>query len=264
MNLTVLGSGCSWNTAQRASAGYWLETMGGSVILDISAAVPLRVAQENLDWANLAAIWVSHFHLDHCAGLPPFLFGTKYAPETQQRSKPLKIFGPAGLNDLLKAFDLADNYGLFRQPFPVEIIEVAAGETFELLPNVSAKTFSTPHTNESLAIRLTDADRKSFVYTSDTGFDPALGDFAQAVDLFLVECSYCREKAYELHLNLTEVVELVRAANPHQTIIGHLYPEWDALPNISEFIESHQPSGSIIAAADGLKYSVKNLKRQKK
>ncbi len=258
MELTVLGSGCSWNTASRASAGYWLETMGGALVLDISAAVPLRTAEENLDWANLDAIWVSHFHLDHCAGLAPFLFGTKYAPETQNRTKPLKIFGGAGLNDLLNAFDLAGDYGLLKQPFSVEIIEVAPGEEFEILPNVVAITLSTPHTIESMAIRLTEANKKTFVYTSDTGFDTRLADFSRNADLFLVECSYCREKAYELHLNLAEVVELVHLANPRETMIGHLYPEWDALPGIQEFIESHEPSCSIIAAADGLKHSIKN------
>ena len=256
MDLTVLGSGCSWNTARRASAGYWLETTGGSLILDISASVPLRLAEANLDWANLDAIWVSHFHLDHCGGLAPFLFGTKYAPETQKRTQPLKIFGAAGVNNLLQTFDQAGDYNLFQQPFPVEIVEVAPGQEFELLPNVAATTFSTTHTTESLAIRLTDANGKSFVYTSDTGFDSALGDFARHTDLFLVECSYCREKAYELHLNLAEVVELVRLAEPRQTIIGHLYPEWDALANIAEFIESAEPSHPITAAFDGLKCSV--------
>jgi ribonuclease BN (tRNA processing enzyme) len=256
MNLTVLGSGCSWNTAHRASAGYWLETIGGSLVLDISAAVPFRAAQENLDWANLDAIWVSHFHLDHCGGLWPFLFGTKYTPETQNRTKSLKIFGGAGLNDLLKALDLAGDYGLMKQPFPVEIIEVTPGQEFDLLPNVAAKTFSTPHTLESMAIRLTDSAGKSFVYTSDTGFDVSLGEFAYNADLFLVECSYCLEKAYELHLNLAEVVELVRLANPRETMIGHLYPEWDILPSIPEFIESYCPVSRIIAAADGLKHSI--------
>ncbi|MEP6923151.1 MAG: ribonuclease Z [Pyrinomonadaceae bacterium] len=257
MELTVLGSGCSWNTARRASAGYWLETMGGSLILDISAAVPLRAAQEHLDWANLDAIWVSHFHLDHCGGLAPFLFGTKYAPDTQNRTKPLKIYGGAGLNDLLKTFDAAGDYNLLQQPFPVEIIEVAPETEFEMLPNVTARTFSTPHTEESMAIRLTEVSGKSFVYTSDTGFDPKLGDFACNADLFVVECSYCREKAVDIHLNLAEVVEITRLADPRETMIGHLYPEWDVL-DIPEFIESHNPSCPIIAASDGLKHSIKN------
>lgn len=110
-----------------------------------------------------------------------------------------------------------------------------------------------------MAIRLTGADGESFVYTSDTGFDPKLGEFARNTDLFLVECSYCREKAVETHLNLLEVIELIRLANPRETMIGHLYPEWDALPNISEFIKSHRPPGSpIIVAEDGLKHLIGN------
>lgn len=255
MDLTVLGSGCSWNTARRASAGYWLETSSGSIVLDISAAVPYRAAQENLDWANLDAIWVSHFHLDHCGGLAPFLFGTKYAPPTQNRSKTLKIFGGAGLNNLIKTFDSAYDYGLLRQPYPVEIIEVAPEAEFEILPNLAARTFSTPHTEESLAIRLTDSNGKSFVYTSDTGMDEKLGDFARHVDLFVVECSYCCEKAVKSHLNLAEVVRLANRAEPRVTMIGHLYPEWDAV-DIPEFIAEHKPNCPFVAAADGLRYTI--------
>lgn len=258
MNLTVLGSGCSWSTARRASAGFWLETIAGSIVLDVSAAIPLRAAQENLDLANLDAIWISHFHLDHCGGLAPLLFGTKYQPETQNRRKPLKIYGARGLNDLLKTFDAAGDYNLLKQPFPVEVIELAPNAEFEILPNIAAKTFSTGHTTESLAIRLTEQKSgKSFVYTSDTGFDPKLGEFARDADLLLIECSYCREKAFLQHLNLAEVLEIVRLANPRAAMIGHLYPEWDALPNISAFLKSQgEPSCPLIAAADGLKYSI--------
>lgn len=257
MDLTVLGSGCSWNTSQRASAGYWLETSKGSIVLDFSAAVPLRLAQENLDWANLDAIWISHFHLDHCAGLAPFLFGTKYAPETQHRTKPLKIFGGAGLRNLLNAFDQAGDYDFMKQPFPIEIVEIEPGAEFEILPEVAATTFSTVHTDESMAIKLTDTNGISLVYTSDTGFDAKLSDFARETNLLLIECSYCCEKAYHLHLNLAEVVELARSANPGEIMIGHLYPEWNALPDIAEFIASYKPSCPITAAADGLKHSVK-------
>lgn len=79
------------------------------------------MAQENCDWANLDAIWISHFHLDHCGGLAPFLFGTKYAAETQERTKPMRVYGPKGLTALISAFDAAYDYGLLNQPFPIEI-----------------------------------------------------------------------------------------------------------------------------------------------
>ena len=75
------------------------------------------MAQEKLDWVNLDAIWISHFHLDHCGGLAPLLFGTKHAPDTQSRTKPLRIFGAKGLRELLEAFNNANNYDLLISRF---------------------------------------------------------------------------------------------------------------------------------------------------
>src|SRR5918911_4492303 len=108
MLLVVLGSGTSVPHPQRTSTAHWLECGGGSLLLDPSASAVHRMAQENLDWVNLDAIWVSHFHLDHVGGLAPFLFGTKYAPQTQGRQKPLTVFGPPGLAELFRAFDEAN------------------------------------------------------------------------------------------------------------------------------------------------------------
>src|SRR5919199_2601888 len=117
MQLVVLGSGTSVPPPARASAAHWLQTAGGSLLLDCSAAAIHRMGQEGLDWASLDAIWISHFHLDHVGGLAPFLFGTKYAPQTQGRRKPLAIYGPRGLEKLFQAFDRANDYGLTKQPF---------------------------------------------------------------------------------------------------------------------------------------------------
>src|SRR5215216_139330 len=125
MNLVVLGSGTSVPHPQRASSAHWLETSRGTILLDASAAAVHRMAQERLDWVNLDAVWISHFHLDHVGGLAPFLFGTKYAPQTQGRRKPLTVYGPRGLEKLFRAFDAANDYGLARQPFPLELREVA-------------------------------------------------------------------------------------------------------------------------------------------
>ena len=127
------------------------------------------MAQEGCDWVNLDAVWISHFHLDHCGGLAPFLFGTKHAPETQGRTKPMHIFGPAGLRNLIETFDSAYDYGLFNQPFPLEIVEVGAGKKFEVA-GLSASVFSTPHSEESLSFRFDAVVGLSLVYTYDTGY----------------------------------------------------------------------------------------------
>lgn len=212
------------------------------------------MAQEKLDWANLDAIWISHFHLDHIGGVAPFLFGTKYAFETQNRTKPLKIFGAAGLRKVLESFSNANDYDLFRQPFPLEIIEVEPLEKFEILKDVEAVAASTPHTPESLAIHLREGD-KTLVYTGDSGFTMVLGDFARGVDLFLCECSFVEKSPVKTHLTLPEVMHLARYAKPKKIVLTHLYAEWDDV-NLTEEAKKFQPPGEVIEARDGLKLEI--------
>src|SRR5262252_963537 len=128
MKLVVLGSGTSVPHPQRAAAAFWLETANGSILLDCSADAPHRMAEEKLPWMDLDAIWISHVHLDHCAGLAPFLFGLKWAPGMDRR-KPLQIFGCQGIARLLKAIDESHDYGLLDLPFPVEFREFPATES---------------------------------------------------------------------------------------------------------------------------------------
>ena len=105
MDLVVLGSGTAVPHPLRTSSGYWLQTANGKILLDLSASAFHRMAEENLEWWDIDSIWISHFHLDHCAGIAPFLFATRGAPSTKDRTKPLKFFGAPGLRCLIEHFD---------------------------------------------------------------------------------------------------------------------------------------------------------------
>lgn len=255
MKLVVLGSGTAIPHAKRSSSGYWLETSGGSILLDCSASAPNRMAQEGLDWPQLDAIWISHFHLDHCGGLGPFLAGTKHAEETRHRTKPLRIFGPTGIKDLIDRSSSVNNYRLLEQPFPVEIVEIEALEKFEIVPGVEAVAMSTPHTDESHAIHIRDVDDTTLVYSADTGFSEVVGAFANAVDLFILECSFVKNKPIEKHLELAEAMFLIRKAHPKQAMLTHFYPEWDAVGFEKQVAEFH-PFCDVIEANDGLKIDI--------
>ena len=251
MKLVVLGSGCSVPHALRAASGYWLETDSGRLLLDISADVPHRMAREELDWTRLDAIWLSHFHLDHIGGLAPFLFGTRSDPQMQDRITPLHICGPVGFVKILEAIDQSNNYRLLQQPFPVELHEVAPGQVFEFLPGLEGKVFSTPHTAESLALRLTDKSGTSIVYTSDTGFSDTVSDFARSATLLILECSFYLDKAIQSHLELADAMEIANQANPDMLVLSHFFAEWDGIDIAGRAKELW--SGETLAAFDGLR-----------
>lgn len=251
MILTVLGSGTSIPHPKRSSSSYWLEAAGGSVLLDCSASAMLRMTQEKLDWTNLDAIWISHFHLDHCSGLAPFLAGTKHAKQMKTRIKPLRIFGASGLKRLVESFDAVNNYKLLEQPFPLEIVEIEPLDKFEIVPGLDAVAMSTPHTEESHALHLRDANGKTLVYTADTGFTESLTTFARKVDLLLIEASFPKDKPGEKHMELAEAMFIVRKAEPKRAVLTHLYPEWDDV-DFEKEVGKFQPMCEVIQAFDGL------------
>jgi ribonuclease BN (tRNA processing enzyme) len=251
MKLIVLGSGTAIPHPKRSSPGFWLETAFGTLLLDFGPSVIYRMAQEELDWPNLDAIWISHFHLDHVGGLAPFLFGIRNAPEMRDRKKPLMVFGPKNLQKLIENFNAANNYKLFQQRFPLEFIEAEPLEQFEILPGIEAVALSTPHTDESLSIHIREGD-KTFAYTSDTGFTETIAAFAGDVDLLVIESSFVKDKPVQKHLELAEVMHLIRKAAPKKALLTHLYSDWDDI-DFQKEVREFSARCEVIEAQDGLK-----------
>ena len=159
-----------------------------------------------------------------------------------------------GTLKLLRRFDEAGDYKIFEQPFPLEVRELAPRAEFEPFAGLRGETFSTPHTSESLALRLADAAGASLVYTSDTGYAGALAEFARGADLFLMECSFFRSKPVETHLELADAMRLARLARPRRVMLAHLYPEWDGIDLAAEAKKFWD--GETVEARDGLRLEI--------
>jgi ribonuclease BN (tRNA processing enzyme) len=124
-----------------------------------------------------------------------------------------------------------------------------------MLPGIQAETFSTPHTSESLALRLTDESLTTLVYTSDTGYTQALASFAEDADLFLLECSFPHSKPVETHLELKDAMLLAELSGARRVMLAHLYPEWDVIDLPAE-AKKLWP-GETLEATDGLRVEIK-------
>jgi ribonuclease BN (tRNA processing enzyme) len=148
-----------------------------------------------------------------------------------------------------------NNYRLFKQPFPVQIVEIEALERFEILTGATAVAISTPHTAESLAIRIESLEEKSLLYTSDTGFGKDVAAFARDTDLFILESSFVRNKKTEIHLELSEAMYLIGKAKPKRALLTHFYADWDEV-SFAEVIARFEPACEVIEAVDGARFEI--------
>jgi len=178
----------------------------------------------------------------------------KHAREMQHREKPLTIFGPVGLGGLIDRSNKVNNYRLLEQPFRVDLVEVEPLEPFEIVTGVEATALKTPHTSESLAIHIRDGEG-TLVFSSDTAPDETLVALANGVDLFILECTFVRNKPVEKHLELAEAMHLIRKSHAKRAMLTHFYPEWDDV-DFQKAVAEFSPPCEVIEAVDGLRLTL--------
>jgi ribonuclease BN (tRNA processing enzyme) len=252
MELTVLGSGTVAPTPERTAPAHWVEAGPVRLLLDCGAGVLHRASRFAVPWPDVTHVAVTHFHHDHWGELPMLLFALKWGIEPP-RSAPLTLVGPRGFRARLIL--LAAAYGDWvREPgFPLEIVEIAGGESRELAPGVTLEAWDTPHTEESLAYAVGTGEHR-LVYTGDTGPSPELAHWARGCDLLLAECSLPDDRALELHLTPTQAGALAREAGAHRLVLTHFYPVFGSIDPVA--VAAQEFHGEIHAAADGDRFSV--------
>jgi ribonuclease Z len=69
-------------------------------VIDAGRGATMRVAGTSLDYAKLRAVFLTHLHSDHTAGLPD-LFITSW--QFGRKTRPLELYGPRGTRKLSSA-----------------------------------------------------------------------------------------------------------------------------------------------------------------
>lgn len=223
------------------------------MLLDCGAGTLPALPRYGLDWPAVTHVFLSHFHLDHIAELPALLFALKHSPEVEQRASPLRVMGPAGTVDLLRAWEVALGYDLLTLRFPVEVEEMHPGREVRLADGHSMRVHPTLHTKESLAVRLQERGA-SVCYTGDATYSDELAAFSRKADLLIAECSFEKPRAELRHMSIPEVAKLARRAEVPRLMATHLYPELDRVDVRGEIARIF--SGSVIIAHDGLRLEI--------
>lgn len=101
MDLLFLGTSSGTPTKTRNVSGLALidENSSNWTLVDCGEGTQHQVLHSTLSLADLQAIFITHVHGDHCYGLP----GLIASAGMQARRQPLKIIGPAGIEDWMRA-----------------------------------------------------------------------------------------------------------------------------------------------------------------
>jgi ribonuclease BN (tRNA processing enzyme) len=251
---TVVGCGTVVPEADRSCSAYLLDTGAVRLLLDCGPGTVRSLARVGADWSGLTDIWISHFHTDHTGDLPGLMFALTYGLLPETRAMPLTIWGPAGTRAMLEGYAAATGPLMLEPGFPVEVREVEPGADLVLAPGLRLRTMSTPHTDESLALRL-DAGGFALTYSGDSGSAVDLGGFARGSDLFVCECSLPDDLVGDNHLSPSAVAGFAREAAPGVLLLTHVYPQFRAAADVAALVAAGY-AGRVEMATEGWRHDL--------
>ena len=124
MKLVFLGTSAAQPTENRGLSCICLEREGEVLMFDAGEAAQISYMKSGLGWNKKMKIFVTHLHGDHCVGI----LGLLQTMSMQNRTEPLEIFGPNGIEEFIAANIKVLNFGL---SFPILINTIKEEKIFE-------------------------------------------------------------------------------------------------------------------------------------
>jgi ribonuclease BN (tRNA processing enzyme) len=252
MKLTILGSGTCVPSGARNSSGYWVDAGAARVRLDCGAGTVHAMSRYGLPWETLTHQFVTHFHIDHAGELAALLFAFKYGRATR-RAEPLTLAGPKGLEFLLMGLVGQWRLKLLEQEFPLTIEELDPGGALDLGGGARLRVAKTPHTPESLAVRV-EANGRAIGYTGDTSPSDDLVTFFDGADALVCETSFVDDARGTAHMTADDVASLASRAGVAHLVATHCYFDPDAERLADRLARTF--AGRITVARDGMEIEV--------
>src|SRR6266536_1908607 len=150
MSVVFLGTAAAAPTAQRGTAAYLVRRGGDRILLDCGEGTQRQLLRSGVGLVDVEDVLITHCHADHVLGLPGML--KTFA--LRAREAPLRLWGPAGLSDLMAALRVV----IGRLPYRLELRELAPGATIDR-GGYRIDAFATDHHVASLGYAVVEAER---------------------------------------------------------------------------------------------------------
>jgi ribonuclease Z len=149
LSVAFLGTGGAVPSARRNTASVLVARGGERVLFDCGEGTQ-RQMQRSLGLVQVDEIFFTHFHADHFLGLP----GLLKTYDLTERERPLTIYGPRGLRDLLQS--MARVIG--RVGYRLDLIELEPGDAVPR-DGAEVRAFPVVHSARAFGYALVEAER---------------------------------------------------------------------------------------------------------
>lgn len=219
MRLTVLGSGTNVHP-RRAAAGYLVET-DQPFVIDFGPRTLSNLLKTGLDRHRLTHLLFSHFHADHFSDFITFYFDAVIHAKLVRPRPDLTLIGPRGSRRLFQT--IIRTFPSFNDaPFRVRIQEVA-DETFTVgQTSITARTVRHTPRLHCLGYRLEHKGR-SWAYSGDSQYCPALVSLCEGSDLAVLDCSYPANRPGPAHMHAGDCGRVAQESGAARLLLSHFY-----------------------------------------
>ena len=99
IDITLLGTGGMYPLPDRSVTALYLRCDGRALLVDCGEGTQIQIRAAGLRFKPIEAIFITHFHADHMAGLPGLLLTLG----NEGRTEPLTMYGPLGLEKIVNS-----------------------------------------------------------------------------------------------------------------------------------------------------------------
>ena len=254
MRYVTIGSGTAVPQPDRSAPCHLIRAGDKSIVVDLGpGSIWGLVRHGRIGLPDIDVILFTHFHMDHCADLAPFLFALR--SQDLARTKPLHIIGPQGLHEYYRKLKLIWEHRVEPAGYDLNLDEWIDGPISWHEYGVDAAP--TLHSIPNLAWRVdTEFEGEcGIVITGDGQPTDELLKLAVSADHVLVaESAAGPGEQLEGHMNPFQAGELASKCRSKKLILNHINPGAEPEAILKEAMSSYE--GTVIVAEDGMEIEI--------